>query len=263
MRHLLVRPGAIGDFIVSLPALERLRGDYTEVWTAEPNVPLAGFADRAQSLAPLDTFGLPDRPAATQLLAALRSFDRITSWSGANRVEFREALTAVGPPVDFHTALPPDGAPCHAVDFYLSQIGAPPGAIPRIECRRTNGGFITIHPFSGSRRKNWPIERFERLATLLPAPVYWAAGPAENANRYGDLWSLAQWLAASRLYIGNDSGISHLAAAVGTPVLALFGPTDPRVWAPRGRAPVRVVKAETVDAIRIDEVLEAALALLA
>ena len=36
------------------------------------------------------------------------------------------------------------------------------------------------------------------------------------------------------LYIGNDSGITHLAAAVGTPVLALFGPTDPEVWAPRG-----------------------------
>jgi ADP-heptose:LPS heptosyltransferase len=36
------------------------------------------------------------------------------------------------------------------------------------------------------------------------------------------------------MYIGNDSGITHLAAAVGTPVLALFGPTNPEVWAPRG-----------------------------
>ncbi len=42
------------------------------------------------------------------------------------------------------------------------------------------------------------------------------------------------WLARASLYIGNDSGITHLAAAVGTPVLAMFGPTDPAVWAPRG-----------------------------
>ena len=49
-----------------------------------------------------------------------------------------------------------------------------------------------------------------------------------------DLYDLARWLAAARLYIGNDSEITHLAAAVGTPVLALFGPTDPAIWGPRG-----------------------------
>jgi ADP-heptose:LPS heptosyltransferase len=57
--------------------------------------------------------------------------------------------------------------------------------------------------------------------------------------RIENLYELACWLASARLYIGNDSGITHLAAAVGTPVLALFGPTDPDVWAPRG-ANVRV-----------------------
>jgi len=52
--------------------------------------------------------------------------------------------------------------------------------------------------------------------------------------RLDNLYELACWLARARLYIGNDSGITHLAAAVATPVLALFGPTDPSVWAPRG-----------------------------
>jgi ADP-heptose:LPS heptosyltransferase len=55
---------------------------------------------------------------------------------------------------------------------------------------------------------------------------------------------LARWLARARLYAGNDSGITHLAAAVGTPVLALFGPTNPEVWAPRGPN-VRVVRWQT------------------
>jgi ADP-heptose:LPS heptosyltransferase len=69
-------------------------------------------------------------------------------------------------------------------------------------------------------------------------PVRWCAGaedlPLEGAVRIDDLWELARWLARARLYVGNDSGITHLAAAVGTPVLALFGASDPRVWAPRG-----------------------------
>src|SRR5674476_1158977 len=53
-----------------------------------------------------------------------------------------------------------------------------------------------------------------------------------GAVRIDDLYELACWLAKARVFIGNDSGITHLAAAVGTPVLALFGPTDPEVWAP-------------------------------
>jgi len=49
-----------------------------------------------------------------------------------------------------------------------------------------------------------------------------------------NLYELACWLGRARLYVGNDSGITHLAAAAGAPVLALFGPTDPSVWVPRG-----------------------------
>jgi ADP-heptose:LPS heptosyltransferase len=76
-------------------------------------------------------------------------------------------------------------------------------------------------------------------------PVRWCGGPddpaLEGAVHLDDLYELAGWLARARLYIGNDSGITHLAAAVGTPVLALFGPTDPAVWGPRGRN-VRIAK---------------------
>ena len=82
-------------------------------------------------------------------------------------------------------------------------------------------------------------------------PVRWCAGPEdpplEGAVRIDDLYELACWLAGARLYAGNDSGITHLAAAAGAPVLALFGPTDPAVWAPRG-ANVRVYRWGTVPA---------------
>jgi ADP-heptose:LPS heptosyltransferase len=93
----------------------------------------------------------------------------------------------------------------------------------------------------------------------LPLPVRWCAGPEqalEHAARFENLYELACWLASARVYIGNDSGITHLAAAVGTPVVAIFGATDPAVWAPRGDR-VSVVGGGSLNEITLDEVLEA------
>jgi ADP-heptose:LPS heptosyltransferase len=70
-----------------------------------------------------------------------------------------------------------------------------------------------------------------------PMTVRWVAGPEEqleNAIRIENLYELAIFLSQARIYVGNDSGISHLAAAVATPVLAFFRDSDPRVWSPRG-----------------------------
>jgi heptosyltransferase III len=72
---------------------------------------------------------------------------------------------------------------------------------------------------------------------------------------------LAALLSLSGCYLGNDSGVTHLAAAAGAPVVALFGPTDPAVWGPRGRK-VTVLRAgdgpgETMDRIAPEPVLQA------
>jgi len=243
MRRLAIRPGGIGDFILSLPALECLRTDSFEIWTAARNVPLVRFAP-ARSIGDtgLDLLGIAEPPP--NLLASLRSFDSIVSWYGSNRPEFRDLVTRLDLPFTFFPALPPEGAGCHAADFYLEQVGAAAtcssDAIPRIACHQPRENFAVIHPFSGSPAKNWPLEKFRALARQLERrfPVQWCRGeddpPLERAVRIDDLYELACWLARAVLYVGNDSGITHLAAAAGTPVLALFGPTDPRVWAPRG-----------------------------
>ncbi len=240
----MIRPGAIGDFIVSLPALESLRSDYLEVWVPARSVPLVRFADRVRSIAStgLDLLGVVDAPAG--LIEELRRFDSIVSWYGANRVEFRELIHALKLPCVFFPALPPEGATIHVSDFYLHQVRDlcqnTCDATPRIRCDVSRGNFAAIHPFSGSARKNWPLEKFRQVARGLERtmPVRWCAGaddpPLADAVRIDDLYELACWLAEARLYVGNDSGITHVAAAVGTPVLALFGPTDPAVWAPRG-----------------------------
>jgi ADP-heptose:LPS heptosyltransferase len=159
------------------------------------------------------------------------------------------------------------------------------------------GPFVAIHPGSGSLKKNWPMDRFLRIARRLRAgagrQVAWLIGPAEvergtlppAEKEKGpgpltpsgvldpflldlDLQRLAGVLAIADAYLGNDSGITHLAVAVrrpginhragadgrdgrATPTVALFGPSDPRVWAPRGRH-VRIIRSRDGEMAGID-----------
>lgn len=275
MRRLLIRPGAIGDCILSLPALEALAADYTEVWVAQQNVPLIRFADAVSSISStgLDLLEIEGPARCAPLVERLGGFDLIVSWYGAAREEFRSVVRALGLPFYFLPALPATTGR-HAVDFYLEQVrplalrDVP--AVPRIPTPAVPANFAVIHPFSGSRRKNWPLERFREVARRLEEflPVAWCAGPEEEldeARRFDDLYELACWLAGARLYLGNDSGITHLAAAAGTPVVAVFGPTDPRVWAPRGERVRVVATAEPgrpVESVPVEAVFEAALGLV-
>lgn len=106
---------------------------------------------------------------------------------------------------------------------------------------------VILHAGSGSKRKNWPIDRFVALGRTLAREgfkVIWTKGPADEEPPVGahdfeilespPLVVLAATLATARAFVGNDSGVSHLAAAVGAPTLALFGPTRDAVWRPDG-----------------------------
>ncbi len=217
MRRLLIRPGAIGDCILSLPTLEAARADYTEVWAPRPVLPLIRFADLTRAIADtgLDLVGVLEDARVPML----ETFDSIYSWYGTRNPEFREAVRHL--PFTFFPALP------------VAAEGVPRIAVPKA----AREPFAVIHPFSGGTRKNWPLERYRTLASSLTMPVNWCAGPEENlenAVRIANLYELGCWLSTARVYIGNDSGITHLAAAVGTPVVAIFVSTDPRIWAPRG-----------------------------
>jgi len=202
------------------------------------------------------------------LLDHLRSFDSVISWYGSNREEFRAAVKRLMLPFQFFPALPDGGGHVHAADFFLGQAGCQGPAIPRIVCAPAPAGdFAVIQPFSGSPRKNWPLERFREIAAglsgTLGMPVRWCAGPEEDlegALRIHNLYELAGMLRSARIYIGNDSGITHLAAASGAPVVAIFGPTDPAVWAPRGDR-VQVIQGQ-LDEIKVEQVLYAVRQLL-
>jgi heptosyltransferase-3 len=239
IRRLLIRPGAIGDFILSLPALESLRADQTEVWCADQNVSLARFADSAQSIVAsgLDRLGLLP---ADDVIERLRRFDSVISWYGAARPEFRDLVGKLDLPFHFLPALPTGDE--HAVEFYneqARQLGAKPSRFPEIACPAAERTFAIIHPFASNPVKRAPMAVFESAARKLAEamPVQWLCGPEEElegAIRIENLYELACWLRRARIFVGNDSGISHLAAAVGTPLQAFFRTTDPKVWAPRG-----------------------------
>ena len=124
---------------------------------------------------------------------------------------------------------------------------------------------IVIHPGSGDAKKNWPLENFEALAEALEKKgrsVSWCLGPAEiegmsrlpKGSRMActTLSDLAAELTTARYYIGNDSGITHVSAALGVPTIALFSVSDPGVWSPRGDQ-VRVMHQHDVS---IEEIVD-------
>ncbi len=120
-----------------------------------------------------------------------------------------------------------------------------------------------LHPGAGSPRKRWPLERFMDLASTISndllAEVVCLVGPAERdllspltreATRWGgrvepveDLEKVLGWLQGAACFVGNDSGLTHLAAYGGTPTIAVFGPTDPTRWAPLGKS-MKVLRGE-------------------
>lgn len=110
--------------------------------------------------------------------------------------------------------------------------------------------LILISPGSGWSGKNWPGNRFRAVAEWLErekgAQVAWMGtageetvlgnGPLPGKNWFGrfSIPELAAVMERAALWVGNDSGPMHLAAAVGCPTLSLWGPTEPGKWAPRG-----------------------------
>lgn len=263
MRRLAIRPGGIGDSLLGLPALDHLALDgELEVWTRSELHPLLPYSCRAIEGSGLGLLGI--EPAAAALTERLTGFDEIHTWYGSNRDEFRAALGKLHPRVSFYPALPTSEEQ-HAADFFAVHVGAPLPAVPCLRVAPRPSRLIYIHPFSGSARKNWPLERFQLLSRWLETTgraVRFLAAPHQHlpgADIIPNLDDLAARLAGCSLYIGNDTGITHLAAAAGANTLALFGPTPPSVWAPRGPQ-VTLLHSPDLDRLSVEQVLDAALA---
>jgi ADP-heptose:LPS heptosyltransferase len=125
-------------------------------------------------------------------------------------------------------------------------LGVPVQSIPRASLFATalpiTGRYGVIHPFASAADKQWPAERFCEIARYLQlwniTPVF-IAGPGDDASRYaphqviqGALESAKAALSKAAVFIGNDSGPAHMAAAFGVPSVVLFGNSNPAIWGP-------------------------------
>lgn len=141
----------------------------------------------------------------------------------------------------------------HIVDWLVEAIDpAEQERIPRLVVEPAEGAPLVIHPGAGSPTKRWPVDRFAALAKALGLPLAVVSGPADpevdlalECERWDNLplSELTRKMAGSRLFVGNDSGISHLAAAVGVPTVAIYVRTDPAIWGIRG-AHTRTLKGD-------------------
>jgi ADP-heptose:LPS heptosyltransferase len=225
-------------------------------------------------------------PEPSSLSGRLRSYDAAIAYTGNE--ELVEALRRLIPDV---RALPPStltpDVPAHralaepARDLVGGPIVEPPPLRPRLEddataepwLRRLPEAFLAIHPGSGSPGKNWPAARFVALAERLATGRRFLVieGPADECSvaplrleraviaRDLPLRALGALLRHAGLFVGNDSGVSHLAAAFGAPTLVLFGPTNPAVWSPSGPLVWTLrERAETLDALEVATVERAA-----
>lgn len=270
---LIARAGALGDLLLLRPLFEQARKAGWEVLLVAPARPAEVVVNTgpasAQGLLAWDGPDLAallagDR-ASPDAEARLRRSDAAIVLSRS--AELRRALEARVRRVLSRDPLPPPGSCLHAAAWAVDAaapllapgpaVAVPdlvPGAEPVQEAQRLLSalppGFLALHPGSGSRSKNWPASRFLELARRLApeAPCLLVGGPADAealavlGERPGGviardlpLLVLAAVLREAGLLVGNDSGISHLAAASGTPTLALFGPTRASGWRPLGQ----------------------------
>ena len=274
---LVIRPGALGDILLALPAVELLLGclQYPRIgWLGYPaNLTwLEGtpFFSRAESIdSGRFRHVFDDRPDRL-LEHFFRSFQFCIAWVKDKEGHLRGRLEKIfqdkllwAPP------FPDPGSRVHAADhlwdsmhqwpylqpFLPLNLPAHAPAATHSTSRSTlrNPRQVVIHPGSGGSQKCWPLVHFQETAGFLASTgwkITWLLGPAEEkiesevkafraahdmAVLVGQsLQETADLLLRTRWYLGNDSGITHLAAFCGAETFALFGPTSPEVWGPKG-----------------------------
>jgi len=291
MRVLVIFPGALGDLICFMPVLRALarrhQGTSIELMA---RAELARFAIGRMGVAAGHSI---DRREVSCLFrdqseldpfarGFFHQFDVIYSFFAANDADFRRCLTAATDgAVSFHP-FRPDGAG-HICELYLHGINAsgsqldalidlaPPDLESADQVLYSIGmarkKYYLIFPGSGGEAKNWKLNRFLQLATEISPLITPLAilGPAEAGMTRTlcergiatfddlDLPTVAALSHLSAGFVGNDSGVSHLAAASGARGVVIFGPTDPARWRPRGD--IKVLRGDPLETLQVAEVL--------
>lgn len=298
-RILVIRGGAIGDFILTLPAIGALRQRWPSARLEILGYPRIAalaegryYADALRSIdaAAMARFFVPESDLDPSLSDYFASFDLVLSYLYDPDDIFSANLARAGVPHLLRASAKPEHE--HAATHFarpLDALGlradpAHPRLFPNAADRAFADKFFTLnsslltphslvalHPGSGGSHKIWPTNRWTAVIRWLRErhgrDILLIGGEADDDARRAlapfnlpaawnlPLPQLAAILERCALFAGHDSGITHLAAAVGIPTLALFGPTSPDIWAPLGPRVCVVSAGETMSALGVETVM--------
>jgi heptosyltransferase-3 len=278
-RLLIIHQGALGDFVVTFPILKALRTTISRIdgicrsSFGRLAVDL-GVLDTSYPLESARFASLYTERIDPEVVTFMSTYRSILLFSFSELLEM-SVKKINGPQVFRIFPWPAVSQKVHITEFLARQVRNSnlPGKEARRRFSRTllhlksdaskkrrSGARIIISPGAGSVKKRCPLERFMMVAAelkkrgLQPSILL---GPAEvdleaalqrspqsqpQVVKTRTLQELITVLESAAIYIGNDSGVSHLAAFLGVPTLVIFGPSDPVRWRPFGDH-VRIVKA--------------------
>lgn len=274
---LVIRGGAIGDFILTLPALAALRRQFPEAHLEVLGYPhiiqlavAGGLVDRAQRIeAPeLAAFFARNGQLTESMVDYFSDFDLIISYLYDPDHIFHENVSRCTPGQFLACPhRPNEREQTHASKVFLQPLERlaifDADHVPRlaVQTKGAKARRLALHPGSGSERKNWPEQHWANLLEILVAStsheLLLIGGEAEGERlqrlsaalpphrvRVAQSWPLAELAAAvqnCQAFVGHDSGISHLAAALGLPGVILWGESREEIWRPPSDK-VRVLK---------------------
>jgi heptosyltransferase-3 len=291
---LVIRGGAIGDFIFTLPAIQALRQAHStaqiEILGYKHIAVLAEnrfYTQRVRSIesSSLSRFFAKDAELPSELVNYFAGFDLIVSYLYDPDLIFETNLRRSGVQRIVHGPAKVDSS-THAVRQLarpIEQLGLlfsdfAPKIFPSTRDQCAAGEFlaglkapiVAFHPGSGSEKKNWPLQSWVDLGNhflqSFPGSLLIVSGEADqkqtrelerifdnSRTRFARSLPLPELAAVleKTLFVGQDSGISHLAAAAGANSILLFGPTDPAVWTPLNKN-VIVIGAPEGDLTRLN-----------
>jgi ADP-heptose:LPS heptosyltransferase len=269
-RELIIFPGALGDLICFIPTMrELIRRAAGAPVDLMARYELANFAVGRMGIAraySIDRSEISDlfvegekHPRAAEFLA---NFTRVHCFFAADNAHFRRSLEGFAKAAFYPFRPTAEG---HIAAAYLRELDVEAPDLPeiRLQVPKTDqaiaeaimaahvvrrGEFVLLFPGSGSPGKNWPASAFVDLAKGMSPQIkpLVVLGPAEaeleaefrrarlDSVNGLDLGAVAGLATVARAFVGNDSGVSHLAGACGACGLVLFGPTDPARWRPFG-----------------------------
>lgn len=269
LERIIIRPGGVGDSLLLAPALSQLRK------IENTPITLVGYPSR---LEPLLKAGLADRILSLDNFPVHSAFDphpgRIDSFFSTLP---EHLLAETG--LRIHDPMPQAGYSHHVVEYLggCLEVPLPQKRFSPLQNLLTplpqdQTPTIWIHPGSGGKWKRWPIQNYilaaREMARGKDGRVAFLLGEAEEdledevpkaglmIHHPSSLMDLCVLFHIGDRFLGNDSGPTHLAALMGLETLAVFGPTDPRIWGPWGERAGWVMAEGEEDWIDPGKVLE-------